>query len=81
MASLDDHLRELLKLSVEDRAYAARRLFESLEDDEADPDAEALRATELTRRARAVANGTAELVDADEAHRRVAARLRAVRGQ
>jgi hypothetical protein len=81
MARAEEHLRELLKLSVEDRAHAANLLLDSLDQDEQDPDAEALRAAELTRRAHAVANGTAELVDAAEVRRRVAARLREVRGQ
>ena len=81
MARAEEHLRELLKLPVEDRAHAAKLLLDSLDQDEQDPDAEVLRTAELTRRAGAVANGTAELVDAAEVRRRVAARLREVRGQ
>ena len=81
MARAEEHLRELLKLPVEDRAHAAKLLLDSLDEDEQDPDAEALRAVELTRRARAVASGSEELIDVDEVRRRVAARLREVRGQ
>jgi hypothetical protein len=81
VARAEEHLRELLKLPVEDRAHAAKLLLDSLDQDEDDPDAEALRAAELTRRASAVADGTADLVDAAEVRRRVAARLREVRGQ
>lgn len=81
MARAEEHLQALLKLPVEDRAHAAKQLLDSLDQDEHDPDAEALRAAELTRRAHTVANGTAELVDAAEVRRRVAARLREVRGQ
>ncbi|MFN0248417.1 MAG: addiction module protein [Kofleriaceae bacterium] len=81
MATVDEHIRELLKLPVEDRAHAAKLLLDSLDDEVEDPDAEGLRAAELTRRVRAVIDGRAELVDADEVRRRVAARLREVRGQ
>lgn len=81
MATVDEHIKELLKLPVEDRAHAAKLLLDSLDDEGEDPSAEALRAAELTRRARMVVSGKAELVDADEVRRRVAARLREVRGQ
>lgn len=81
MARAEEHIRELLKLPVEDRAHAAKLLLDSLDEDEQDPAAEALRAAELTRRAQAVASGTAELIDATEVRRRVAARLRDIRGQ
>ncbi len=81
MATVDEHIKELLKLPVEDRVHAAKLLLDSLDDEGEDPSAEALRAAELTRRARVVADGKAELVDADEVRRRVAVRLREVRGQ
>jgi putative addiction module component (TIGR02574 family) len=81
MATVEDHIKELLKLPVEDRAHAAKLLLDSLDDEAEDSNAEALRSAELTRRARAVGDGTAELVDADEVRRRVTARLREVRGQ
>ena len=79
MARADEHLRELLKLPVEDRARAAKLLLDSLDEEPEDPEAEALRVAELSRRARAVADGTAELIDADEVRRRVSARLREAR--
>lgn len=81
MAQAEEHLRELLKLPIEDRARAAKALLDSLDEGGDDLEAEALKAAELTRRARAVAAGTAELIDAAEARRRVMARLREVRGQ
>lgn len=81
MARAEEHIQALLELSVEDRAHAAKLLLDSLDDEAADPEADALRAEELTRRASNVADGTADLVDANEVGRRVAARLREVRGQ
>jgi len=81
MATADEHIQALLNLPVEDRTHAAKLLLDSLDTDVEDPKAEALRAAELTRRARAVADGKAELVEPDEVRRRVAARLREVRGQ
>jgi putative addiction module component (TIGR02574 family) len=81
MARAEEHLRELLKLSVEERARAAKILLDSLDEDPEEPNAEALRAAELSRRARAVADGAAELIDADEVRRRIAARLHEVRAR
>jgi hypothetical protein len=53
-----------------------------LEPDEgADPDAVAAWVGELDRRAQAVADGTAELVDWDDARERIAARLKARRAR
>ncbi len=87
MSLVDEHVQALLKLSVQDRALAARRLLESLDGDDDDDDgdgdgaaAAALRTAELARRGQAVADGTAELIDADEVRRRVSQRLRDVRG-
>lgn len=79
MAGAEEHLRELLKLPVEERARAAKLLLDSLDEDPEDPVAEALRAAELSRRAQAVADGSAELIDADEVRARIAARLREAR--
>lgn len=79
MARADEHIEALLKLPVKDRARAAKLLLDSLDEDPEDPAAEALRDAELLRRARAVADGSAELVEADEVHRRISARLRAAR--
>jgi putative addiction module component (TIGR02574 family) len=79
MARAEEHLQELLKMPIEDRARAAKLLLDSLDEHPEEPDAEALRAAELSRRGRAVADGSAELIDADEVHRRIAARLREAR--
>ena len=68
-------------MPVGDRARVAHLLLDSLDGDEADLDAEKRRVDELVRRARAVRDGTAELVDGDEARRRVLARLREIRGE
>lgn len=81
MARAEEHIRELLKLPIEDRAHAAKLLLDSLDDGIDDPEAEGLKVAELVRRAQAVREGRAELVDADEARRRVMARLREVRGE
>jgi hypothetical protein len=81
MASANKHLQELLRLPIEDRAYAARRLLESLDDEPPDSSAEELRAAERLRRAIAVADGTAEAVDEDEVRRRIAARVRGIRDE
>jgi putative addiction module component (TIGR02574 family) len=79
MARAEEHLRELLKLPVEDRARAAKLLLDSLDEEPDDLEAEALRIAELSRRARAIADDSAELIDADEVRRRIAARLREAR--
>lgn len=77
MTRAEELLRELLKMPIEDRALVAKLLLDSLGGDPEDPDTQALRAAELTRRARAVADGSAERIDADDVRRRIAARLRA----
>ena len=69
---------EVLALPADERAELAHALLESLHED-ADPDAEAAWVAELDRRAQAVADGTAKLVDWDEARERIAARLKARR--
>jgi hypothetical protein len=81
MARAEEHIRELLKLPIEDRAHAAKLLLDSLDEDQDDPEAEGLKLAELVRRANAVRSGTADLCDADEARRRVMARLRELRGE
>jgi putative addiction module component (TIGR02574 family) len=74
-----DKLRdEALALSTEQRAELARALLESLHE-EADPDAEAAWISELDRRAQAVADGTARLVDWNDARERITAKLKARR--
>lgn len=81
MARTEEHIAELLKLPVDERARVARLLLDSLDEGAPDPDAEQKRVDELVRRARAVRDGTDELVDGDEARRRVLARLRELRSE
>jgi hypothetical protein len=81
MSRAEEHIRELLKLSAEERANAAKLLIDSLDEDGDDPEAEALKVAELVSRAEQVRSGTATLHDAHEARHRVMARLRQVRGQ
>jgi putative addiction module component (TIGR02574 family) len=69
---------EALALPAEQRAELAHALLESLHE-EADPDAEAAWVAELDRRAQAVADGTARLVEWEEARQRITARLKARR--
>ena len=71
-----DKLRaEVLALPAEERAELAHAILESLHE-EADPGAEAAWIDELDRRAQAVADGTAKLVDWEEARERITARLK-----
>lgn len=65
-----------LNLPAEERAALAHDLIASLDAEGADPHAGALWATEIEPRARDVADGKVELVDADEVHVEVARRLR-----
>lgn len=81
MARAEEHIRELLKLSHEERSHAAKLLLDSLDEDGEDPEAEALKVAELARRAEQVRSGTAVLHDAGEARRRIMTRLRQIRGQ
>lgn len=80
MARAEDHLAELLRLPLSERAKAARALLDSLDDTE-DVDAEQAQVTELIRRMQALDAGQVKLIDADEARARVMARLRSVRGR
>ena len=70
--------RELLALPAEERAELAHSLLESLHE-ESDPDAETAWIGELDRRAQAVTDGAARLVDWEDARERITARLRARR--
>jgi putative addiction module component (TIGR02574 family) len=67
-----------LALPPDERAELAHALLVSLHT-ETDPGAEAAWVAELERRAQAVADGTAKLVDWEGAHERIAARLKARR--
>ena len=81
MARAANHLAELLKLSVRERADAARALLDSLDDEGEDPDAQGAQVAELVRRMHALESGEVQLIDSAEARARVMARLRAVRSQ
>ena len=70
--------REVLALPADKRAELACSLLESLHE-ESDPDAETAWIGELDRRAQAVADGSARLVDWEEARERISARLKARR--
>ncbi len=63
MARAEEHIRELLKLPIEDRAHAAKLLLDSLDDGTDDPEAEGLKVAELIRRAqvRAAAQNSSTL--------------------
>jgi putative addiction module component (TIGR02574 family) len=69
---------EALALPPAERAELAHALLESLHGKD-DADAETAWLDELDRRAQAVADGTARLVDWDDARQRIAARLKARR--
>lgn len=68
----------VLALPRDERAALAHELLTSL-DGRADPDADEAWLRELERRAREVRDGTAALVDWDDAKARISARLRALR--
>jgi len=77
MARADEHVDELLKLPVEDRASAAKRLLDSL-DGELEPDAAEAWAHEIERRLAKLQAGEAKHISADDAIVRI---QRAARGQ
>ena len=81
MARAEDHLNELLRAPIEQRAKAARALLDSLDEDGDDEGAEQAQVDELVRRMRALEAGEVNLIDGAEARARVIARLRSVRGQ
>jgi len=81
MARVEDHLAELLKLPLEDRAKAARALLDSLDEDGTDAAAEEAQVAELIRRVQALDSGQSTLVDEADARARVNARLKLIRGQ
>lgn len=81
MARTEEHIAELLKLPVDERARVARVLLDRLDEGAPNPDAERKRIDELVRRASAVRDGAAELIDGDEARRRVLARFRELRAE
>jgi putative addiction module component (TIGR02574 family) len=76
--SADRLKREALALSIDERAALAKDLLLSL-DEGAEAGAEAAWVEELDRRAQAIANGTATLVDWTDVEKRISARLKARR--
>ncbi len=78
LMSADKLRAELLALPADERAELAHALLASLHQ-EVDGEADAAWLTELDRRAQAVADGTAKVVDWQEARERIATRLRARR--
>jgi len=67
-----------LSLSFEERAHLARELLESL-DGNADPDVDEAWGRAIERRVREIRAGSVELVDGDEVHGAIRARLAARR--
>ena len=76
--SSDEILPAALALSVSERAKLARELLESLHND-GDADVEAAWVSELERRAHEVENGTAKLVDWQNAREQIVQRIKARR--
>jgi putative addiction module component (TIGR02574 family) len=65
-----------LNLPAPERAALAHDLIASLDAEDADPHADALWASEIESRARQVADGKVDLVDADEVHAELSRNLR-----
>jgi putative addiction module component (TIGR02574 family) len=76
-----DPLADLLRLPVEERAKAARVLLDSLDEAGDDPGFAEAQAAELLRRLEVLDAGQAQLIDAAEAHARIAARLKTLRAR
>lgn len=72
----DQHIKKLLKLPIYELARAAQALLESLDEGTPDPPDEAADIEEWMRRLKSIEDGTAVLVDAEEAIKRVRASLR-----
>jgi hypothetical protein len=71
--------RELLTLPAEERRQLADELYESLVDESLDPNWERAWSDEIKQRVADVADGRAELLDADDVHRDLRAELRDAR--
>jgi putative addiction module component (TIGR02574 family) len=78
LMSADKLRAQLLALPADERAELAHALLRSLHQ-EVEPEADAAWLKELDRRAQAVADGTANIVDWQEARERIATRLKARR--
>lgn len=70
MARIEEHIEELLKLPVEDRAQAAKVLLDSL-DGERDVGAEEAWAAEIERRIARIQAGQANLIASEDAIGRI----------
>jgi Lon protease-like protein len=81
MATADELLSDALRLDTKERARLAHELLRSLEAQDEEPDAEAVWAQELERRAKDVISGTARTYDARETIEEVRAQLRGRRGE
>lgn len=71
----------VLNLPAAESAALAHELIASLDAEQADPSADALWAAEIERRAQDVAEGKVDLVDADDVHAELSARLRSRSGR
>jgi hypothetical protein len=81
MSSLAKVKVSALKLRKRDRAHLAHDLLLSLEDRPPHPDADALWAKEIGRRAREVLDGKVDLVDAEQVHAETRALLKSMRSK
>jgi putative addiction module component (TIGR02574 family) len=81
MATADEVLADALQLSPDERARLAHKLLLSLEEQEADPEAEAVWAQELERRVQEVVSGSVQARDARKFIEDVRARLRERHGR
>ncbi len=76
---MNEHLAELMKLPTNDRARAACKLLDSLDDQEERVDFDEAWGQELARRVQEIADGTMKTIDGAEARKRVLARIAALR--
>jgi putative addiction module component (TIGR02574 family) len=76
-----NHLRELLRMPLEDRARAARALLDSLDEDGEEEGVEQAHLAELIRRMEALEAGQVHVINDADARSRVLARLRSLRGR
>jgi hypothetical protein len=75
MSVSPEPLEELLRRPADERAKAALRLLESLDDGPDDPNADQAQLEELNRRAQSLRDGSAELVDYADVDRDILAGL------
>ena len=75
MATKDDLLSDVPRLSSEERSEVAHKLLLSLEDGREEPEAQAEWSAELERRAREVLDGSVKTVPWEQLEERIRARL------